>query len=295
MSVRLIEGLPHLYRGKGKDLYDIPGRPDSILQVCRNTLSTHNVVHATEVEGKGALITALTLFMHFSVLDGIPNHIEEFGRDIYLVLPEGDYEPDLHHRALVVKRARTPDTEFIFRSHLAGSLARALKEEGTDPYNLGLSRHLPLMFRFPQPLFTPTEKSKDDRPLPASVVCERYPIETSLALKAFRQAQQYLYRRGLALIDAKFELVDGMLIDDWLNGDCSRIARLSDIHEGEEPPFLDKEIFRQIAIRNWNGGKKVPLTFTDREIKQGLGGYHEAFSLITGMTLREFQKFYLDV
>lgn len=295
MSTQLIQGLPHLYRGKGKDLYDIPGRPDSILQVCRHTLSTHNIVHATEVPPKGSLIAAQTLFMHLSVLDGIPNHIQEFGRDIYGVLPEGDYEPDLHHRAFVVRRARTPDTEFIIRSYLTGSLARALKKDGTDPYGLCLSPNLPLMFRFPQPVFTPTEKSKLDLPLRASVVQDRSPLETSLALKAFRQAQQYLHRRGLALIDAKFELVDGLLIDDWLNGDCSRIARLSDIYEGEEPPFLDKEIFRQIAVRKWGSGAHVPLTFSESEIEEGLRGYHEAFELITGMSLREFQKIYLDV
>jgi len=229
------------------------------------------------------------------VLDGIPNHIEEFGRDIYRVLPEGDYEEDLHHRAFVVRRMRGPDTEFIYRAYLAGSLAKVLKEDGTDPYGHNLTSSLPCMYRFPEPIFTPTEKSKTDLPLRASAVSHRYPNETQMALSAFTQAQRYLYLRDIELIDAKFELVDGILVDAWLNGDCARLARRADIREGVEPPFLDKEIFRQIAIRRWAGGERVPLAFTDEEIEEGLHGYHRGFELVTGMNVLQFQQIHLDI
>lgn len=286
--------LPLLYRGKGKDMYEIPGHPELLLQVCRDSLSTHNVVHLTDIPSKGALVAAQTLFMHLRVFDRIPCHIEEFGRDIYRVL-DGAYPKDLHHRAFVVRCAAKPDVEFIIRAFLAGSLAKALKDEERDPYGLGINHALPHMFRFPEPVFTPTEKSATDAPLLASDVRRRYPDETRLAFTAFRQAQDYLYHRGILLIDAKFELSDGMLIDDWLNGDCARLARRSQMREGEEPPFLDKEVFRQIAVRKWDGGTKVPLDFTEDEVEEGLKGYHEGFELVTGMTLPEFQAAYLDV
>jgi phosphoribosylaminoimidazole-succinocarboxamide synthase len=296
MSARLIKGLPFHSRGKGKDLYEIPGHPDLLLLVFRDSLSTHNVPHITEPARKGEIIAALTVFMHLMVLDGIPNHIEEFGRDIYNVLPRrGTYPANLHHRAFVVRRARKPEVEFIFRAFLMGSLARTLKEEGTDPYGLCLCRHLPLMYRFTEPMFTPTEKSETDAPLKAGDVCSRYPVETALALQAFLKGQAYLRTRGLELIDAKFEFSDGVLVDDWLNGDCARMARQSDVREGEEPPFLDKEVFRQIAIRAWDGGPHIPLVFTEEEVRQGMRGYYSGFELITDMTLQQFQETHLDV
>lgn len=295
MSVQLINGLSFHSRGKGKDMYNIPGHPDLLLLVFRDSLSTHNVVHCTEPTGKGEIIAAQTLFMHLGVLDGIPNHIEEFGRDIYRVLPSGVYPLNLHRRAFVVRRAQKPDVEFIFRAHLTGSLEKALRDTHTDPYGLGLSRHLPLMYRFLEPMFTPTEKSETDAPLNAGEVCSRYPIETDLALRAFRKGQEYLHSRGLVLIDAKFELSEGVLIDDWLNGDCARIAREADVREGKDPPFFDKEIFRQIALRNWGGGPKIPLVFSNEEVEQGMQGYYAGFKLITDMSLLEFQEIHFDV
>ena len=295
MSDMLESSLPLLYRGKGKDLRVIPGRPELLLQVCRDTLSTHNVVHLTEIPGKGALIAAQTLFFHLQVFDGIPNHIEEFGRDIYSVLPSGPYPDDLHHRALVVRRARKPDVEFVIRAFLTGSLKDALKADGVDPYGLRLNPDLPPMFRFPEPVFTPTEKSATDAPLLARDVRRRYPQETEIAFKAFEQAQKHLYHRGIMLIDAKFELSDGLLIDDWLNGDCARLAKRSEMKEGQDPPFLDKERFRQIALRKWGSEARVPLAFTESEIEEGLARYHEGFALVAGMDLKEFQERYLDI
>ena len=290
----MLDSLPLISRGKGKDLRGIPRRPDLALMLFRDSLSTHNVTHLTEIPGKGEIILAQTLFMALNCLNGLPTHIVGFGRQIYEMLPDGPYPEDLHRKALVVRLLPQPQVEFVFRRHLAGSLLKALREDGTDPYALGLSGDLELMHRFPEFLLTPTEKSESDDPLWASDVEKSLPKDTEVARTAFSLAEAYLEQRGLVLVDAKFELSDGVIADDWLNGDCSRIVRARDIRLGEEPPFLDKEVFRQIAIRKWNGGKRVPLTFTKVEIAEGLGGYHEGFAAVTSLSLDDFREAYLE-
>lgn len=290
----MLARLPCIASGKGKDLRGIPGYPDLSLLVFRDSLSTNNVRHLTPVPRKGEIILAQTLFMYLSCLDGILTHIEHFGRDIYSVLPSGTPH-DLHRRALVVRRLPPPRVEFVLRRYNTGSLAKALRDTGTNPYGLALPADLPLMQRFAEPVFTPTEKSASDDPLLASDIERLLPEETALARRVFRRAEVYLQNRGLLLLDAKLELSDGVLIDDWLNGDCARIARAEDVRQGEEPPFLDKERFRQIALRKWGDGPKVPLAFTLEELEEGFAGYLEAFTAIAGQSLDEFQAAVLDV
>ena len=232
--------------------------------------------------------------MYLNALRGISTHIEAWGSKIYdqAYLPEGEYAPDLHYRSMVVRLFPSgPTTEFIYRSYLTGSLYKAYTA-GQDPYGLGLSPDLPLLWQFPAPVFTPTDKSETDDPRPGETVAAELPDETNVTRKAYIQAQNYLADLGISLIDSKQEAIGGILVDDFFNGDCSRMARTELVHVGKEPPFLDKEIFRGIAIRKWADGPRTPLVFTDHENRMGMAGYHEALELMTDMTLSEFRQNY---
>lgn len=290
--------LPLLYSGKGKDMREIPIPQHSglLLQYFRNTLSTHNRVHLTEIPDKGEMITAQTLWIYLEVLlpAGTPTHIVAWGRDIYRYLPPGEYPPDLHRRAFIVQQSRKPEVEFVFRDYLTGSWYRALQETGRDPYGLGVSADLPLMHRFEHAQFTPTAKSENDEPLDARETIRAHRKVYETAAFAFVAVRERLSERGVVLVDAKEELDpdrqgEPMLIDDWFNGDCARMCLPEDIHEGRDPPFLDKERFRKLAERRWDGGPKVPLTFSEDEVREGMVGYHEALERISGMNLTRFR------
>jgi phosphoribosylaminoimidazole-succinocarboxamide synthase len=165
--------------------------------------------------------------------------------------------------------------------------------EGKDPYGLNLPSGLPLMHAFPKPISTPTEKSATDDPRNFQEIAELYPVETDITDIVYKTGSDFLLTKGIRLIDGKSEASGFMLADDWLNGDCCRMARVEDIQEGIEPPFLDKENFRKTALRKWNGGPKVPLTFNQAETRDGLAGYHQAFEMITGQSISDFRrKFY---
>lgn len=285
--------LPHFHSGKVRDTYEIPGFPEYLLMVASDRISTHNVKHLSLIPSKGALLNAQTIYWWQAHLADLKTHIAFFGKAIYDPLPEGEYPSDLHHRAVVVHR-RTPDLrEFIWRDYLAGSLLEAYRR-GEDPYELALAHGLPKMHRFRTALFTPTRKSEKDEPVRPRFVRRNYPLGTELTKTVFHRMSQHLESRGITLIDGKFEVSGDMLIDEWGTGDCCRMAWTRDVQEGEEPPWLDKEYFRQAAVRAWGEGPRMPVAFTPHDIEQGVRRYHEAFEAITQMSLGDFQDRYLD-
>lgn len=85
---------------------------------------------------------------------------------------------------------------------------------------------------------------------------------------------------------------DGILYlaDEWLTGDSSRFVDINDIVLGKMPPWKDKEILRQDAVKQWVGGPKVPLEFSDEVLKKTSDAYHEIFEQLTGGTLEQFWK-----
>jgi phosphoribosylaminoimidazole-succinocarboxamide synthase len=285
--------LPLFHSGKVRDTYEIPEHPDLLLMVASDRLSTHNVVHESPVPGKGELLTALTLFWTFDVLRGFKTHLVAWGQEIYHYVPALDRSMKLHLRAFVVWRKRPEPIEFIYRRYLAGSLAEACKR-GEDPYDLHLAADLPRMHRFDEPVFTPTEKSDADDPTSPAGVEREYPASSEVTSLAFESIEKHLASKDITLIDAKFEADGAVLVDEWGTGDCCRLAWTTYIVPGEDPPWLDKEDFRKEAMRMWDGGKKVPLRFSDEAIRRGISRYKEAFVAITDQHLFAFQRDHLE-
>lgn len=282
-----LDTLPHWHSGKACDTYEIPHQPRLLLPVRSDRLSTHNIVHLSVVPGKGELLTALSVFWH---RHGIaPTHLVAAGAQLWKYLPSYKFAHELSYRGLVVQRRVPHPVEFIWRRHLTGSLEKALRLDN-DPYGLNLARNLPKMHRFDKPIFTPTQKSVDDEPMLSADVLQKYPRASGLTYKAFIKMEQHLASVGITLMDAKFEADEEMLVDEFGTGDCCRMALTSKLREGEDPPWLDKEVFRVDAMRQWRGGPKVPLTFSDEVLKKGTQRYHEAFERITGQTLTDFQR-----
>ena len=153
-----------------------------------------------------------------------------------------------------------------------------------------LQLDLPRMYPFDKPIFTPTMKSKDDEPVLAKATEKEFPGASKLTWRFYRIMEAYLHHIGITLIDAKMEADEELLLDEFGTGDTCRMALSSTIQDGVDPPFLDKEVLRKSAEEMWNGGAKVPLTFSDVQIAQGIKKYHEAFELITGTSLAEFQR-----
>lgn len=296
-----LNNLPLFHQGKVRDTYELPDHPDMLLVVATDRLSTHNVVHESDVPGKGAILTAMTVFWQTNVFQDIPTHIVAFGKGINQYRPKDrSYPDDLHLRAIVVRRLQMVPFELIFRERMVGSLWGEYYCQGKpNPYSLVLPDGMRLMDQFAEPIFTPTEKSKTDDPVPSVRLTEdpRYQPAVALARRAYDQARLYASARGIDIIDGKFEVgwgSDGrpVLADEWVTVDCARFVRSEDIRQGCEPPFMDKEIFRQDAARQWAGEEKCPLVFPEAVITAGVAACNQVFETLSGRTLTRFHSLY---
>lgn len=289
-----IPGIEPIHQGKVRDTFAVPGRPDLLLLVATDRISTHNIIHRSTIPGKGIALTALSVFWMEKLRKEylIPTHLRDYGTGIYGYFPKGDCPDDLHRRAIIVGKADVIPIEFIFRERMAGSLWKDFYSKGLpNPYGLILPAGLGLMSPFHAPAFTPTRKSEHDEPVPADETERNYPEASELALTAYDVIHDHAFRKGIEIIDGKEEIgidrVSGRitLIDECGTPDCCRFIEAGSAVVGEEPRWLDKQFVREEAERAWAGGKKVPLEFTDAVISETSGRYREIVTRLTGVDL----------
>ena len=291
--------LPLLHQGKTRDSFALAD--GHRLVVATNRISTHDIVHQSMIELKGEVLTALTVFwlLFLEKRLGIKHHLVAYGRGIYTYLPgkPSDYPLDLHLYAIVVVEKEMIPIEFIVRNFLAGSLDSKYYALGKEnPYGIILPKGMQHMQRFAEPISTPTDKTEDgDPPRNSQEIATLYPVATNLVMSITALATKYLEGRGIALIDHKCECtVDGWLADEALTPDSSRFCYMSDVRAGSTPPFLDKQIARDEAVRLWAGGERVPLVFSSCIRQELTRTYTKVFEEITGMSLVKFQTQYLS-
>lgn len=297
--------LQHVHSGKVRDTYTrlTLDFPELLLPVSSDRLSTHNIVHLSEILGKGEILTAQTHFWSVALSKiNIETHIYASGKNIEGSLPEGLHGRGLHLRSFVVRKLAVPRVEFIYRNHLVGSLWEYYKN-GLDPYGLKLPKGLKYMHRFKRPVFTPTQKSENDEPMNADEVRAKYPDEYAFVRKIFVFMSSYLEGRKVRLIDSKYKVGHDengklLLADEFGTSDSSRFSSVREAEKAmnlhTDPAWLDKQVFREYAQKKWKGGKKFPLEFSPDVIEKGIERYHRAFKLITGETLESYQKKFLS-
>ncbi|MDP4020496.1 MAG: phosphoribosylaminoimidazolesuccinocarboxamide synthase [Candidatus Adlerbacteria bacterium] len=312
----ILSNLPLLHQGKVRDTFPAqwPDQNDKQrlprLPVATDRMSTHNVVHRSTIPKKGEVLNAFTIFWMIDVLEkaGILHHLVAYGKRIYDYLPGeiNDYPENLHYRAIVVKSLDMDLVEFVFRAYLDGNLWTKSYSKGLpNPYGIELPPGLPRMTCFDTlegfggPIFTPTEKSDTDDPLPAVSTEERYREGTALARRTFNLGRTILNKVDIEEVDGKFEVgvdEDGNRVigDEALTPDSSRFTTLSEIKLGEEPKWKDKQITRNKAEEMWAGGEKVSLEFPPLTIAKQTHANIDLFEQVVGMSLHRFQKERLD-
>jgi phosphoribosylaminoimidazole-succinocarboxamide synthase len=307
--VSSIPGQIPLSQGKTRDMFPAKAKhgphvgKELLLIVATDRLSTHNIVHVSTIPMKGEVLTALTVFWFTKLFQvaGIRHHLIASGEAIYDYLDMGSKEVyGLHKRGIVVEKYPVVPIEFIYRDRLCGSLYSKYYAVGRiNPYGIVLPPGLPLMAPFHEPLFTPTDKSESDDPLLSSKVLERYPDHCALSKKSFVVTRDHLRNKGYEQIDGKFEVgtdASGcpVMVDEVSTPDSSRFCLKDSIRFGEEPPYLDKQIARDEAMRIWDDDAKKPLVFNPSLVRQLSATYNEIFGVITGFDLWDFQRSELD-
>jgi phosphoribosylaminoimidazole-succinocarboxamide synthase len=286
---------PLLGRGKVRDLYAID---DALLLVATDRISAFDHVLATGIEGKGKILTQISLFWFDLLKTIVPNHIisadvREFPASL------APYADQLEGRSMLVKRAAMFPVECVARGYLAGS---GWKEYQTTSSVCGIPLPAGLLdgSRLPQPLFTPATKSQDgahdeniyfaaaEQALGASGASDAAELRR-LTLAIYNRAAQHAESCGLILADTKFEFgrtAEGIILaDEVLTPDSSRFWEGAAWKPGGPQPSFDKQFVRDyLESIHWNKQAPAPA-LPDDVVERTRAKYLEAFRRLTGRHL----------
>ncbi len=176
--------LPLLFRGKVRDVYEVPGAcvaagtggrgsragpsvvgeppGDFLLLVASDRISAFDVVMAEPVPGKGRILTQITAWWLDTHLKGVPHHIISVRpAEIACAVPAlAGCEAEWAGRATLVRRTRPLPVECVVRGYLSGSAWKEYRESGTlagEPLPAGLAESEPIV----PAIFSPATKAKE--------------------------------------------------------------------------------------------------------------------------------------
>ena len=276
-----IPGWTHLRTGKVRDLYT--NDLGNILLVASDRISAYDWVMPTEIPGKGAVLTQLSLFWFDLLEDIVPNHI------VSTDVPE-----EVEDRAIIVQPLEMFAIECVARGFLTGSGWSEYKEN-----NAVCGNELPAGLldgsQLPTSIFTPATKAdigdhdiNIDFEQASKIVGAKDAAKLrDLTLKLYDTAADFAKSRGILLADTKFEFgrnAAGAIVlgDEALTPDSSRFWDQSTWAPGGTQPSFDKQFLRDYLVASGWDRNSPPPELPHEIVEKTAQRYEEAFFRITG-------------
>ena len=277
----IIPGWTHLRTGKVRDLYT--NDLGNILLVASDRISAYDWVMSTEIPGKGAVLTQLSLFWFDLLEDIIPNHI------VSTDVPE-----IVEDRAIIVQPLEMFAIECVARGYLTGSGWSEYKENSAVCGNV-LPAGLLDGSELPNSIFTPATKAdigdhdiNIDFDKASKIVGAKDAAELrDLTLKLYDTAADFAKSRGIILADTKFEFGRNsagaiVLGDEALTPDSSRFWDQSTWAPGGTQPSFDKQFLRDYLVASGWDRNSPPPELPAEIVEKSAARYEEAFYRLTG-------------
>jgi phosphoribosylaminoimidazole-succinocarboxamide synthase len=277
-----LQGLGEKYKGKVRDVYSQGNR--SIL-VATDRQSAFDLSWCT-IPLKGQTLNQISAWWFEQIKDIMATHV--------IAVPDPN--------AMVVKKLDMLKVEIVVRGYLTGST----ETSAWVNYNKGVrnfcGNRLPDGMKknqkFKETIITPTTKGEKDELIDPAGIIERklttkkqWEEISEKALAVFKRGQELAAKRGLILVDTKYEMgVDEngtiTMADEVHTPDSSRywIAASYDerMASGKEPESLDKEFFRLwLRDQGFEEGKPKPEITDDVRCMLALK-YISLFEKVTG-------------
>ncbi|MEK7137516.1 MAG: phosphoribosylaminoimidazolesuccinocarboxamide synthase, partial [Patescibacteria group bacterium] len=290
------------YEGKVRDVYSQGNR--NIL-IATDRQSAFDIKWCT-IPLKGQVLNQLSAWWFERIKDVMPTHV--------LAMPDPN--------VTVVKNLKMLKVEIVVRAYLTGSTktsawvnyAAGVRNFCGNPLPEGMKKNQPFVSAPSSakamegrqgdrvPIITPTTKAEDDELIdPAGIIArglattEQWAEIAEKAFALFRRGQEVALKRGLILVDTKYEMgydEKGTLTiaDEVHTPDSSRYWVASTYEErfanGQEPEALDKEFFRLwLREQGFEYGKPKPIVTDDARVMLA----QKYISLYEKMTGEEFQ------
>ncbi|QLF68196.1 phosphoribosylaminoimidazolesuccinocarboxamide synthase [Peteryoungia desertarenae] len=280
--------LPHYYRGKVRENYDLPDGRRIIISTDR--LSAFDQI-LTCIPYKGQVLTQTARYWFEQTRDICPNHVVSY--------------PDPN--VVVGQRLDILPVEIVVRGYLAGTTGTSIltlyKKGQREMYGITLPDGLRDNEKLPSPIITPTSKEFDgghDEPLtPAEIVekkllsAEQWETLSRYALSLFARGQQIAAERGLILVDTKYEFGTDeagqiILADEIHTPDSSRYwiaeSYQQAFERGTRPESFDKDFVRAWVAERCDPYKDPIPEIPTSLIEETSRVYIRAYEAITGQS-----------
>ena len=296
----LAGALPLVARGKVRDLYELDN--ETLLFLATDRISAFDVVMTNGVEGKGALLTQLSIFWFKHLSKAIPELRTHFiSSTIPNSIPD-KYHPQLKGRVMQVRKLKVFPIEAIVRGYITGGAWKEYQSSGTV-HGIKVQSRLKESERFPGgAIYTPSTKAEagqhDENIHPdeaKKLVGEKYaPKIAELALNLYNTASAFALERGIIIADTKFEFGldeetdEIVLIDEVLTPDSSRFWPAASYSIGRSQESFDKQYLRDWLTSSGLKGKEGVEMSADI-VQKTKAKYEEAYEKLVGSKLAQFQ------
>lgn len=281
-----IPELPHHYRGKVRDNYDLPDGRRIIIASDRLSAFDRNLA---AIPLKGQVLTQTARFWFEATAGICPNHVIEY--------------PDPN--VVVCRRLEILPVEVVVRDYLAGTTATSIlslyKDGQREMYGVRLPDGMRENQKLPQTIITPTTKAfhgGHDEPLTPGEIIERkllsaeqWQTVTDYALALFAKGREMARERGLILVDTKYEFgIDEngkiMIADEIHTPDSSRYWFQESYEQrfeaGQRPESFDKDFVRSWVVSRCDPYRDPVPEIPPEVILETSRVYIEAYERITG-------------
>lgn len=281
-----IPELPNHYRGKVRENYDLPdGRR---LIIATDRLSAFDRI-ITAVPLKGQVLTQIARYWFDETRDICPNHVIAY--------------PDPN--VLLCQGLRIMPVEVVVRDYLAGTTSTSVlsmyRAGRREMYGHRFPDGLRANQKLPQTILTPTTKAFDaghdeeltpERIIEGGLLTEAQWAEVSaLALDLFARGREVAARRGLILVDTKYEFGFDeagrvILADEIHTPDSSRYwfagSYQAQFEAGEAPESFDKDFIRRWVTARCDPYKDALPDIPAEIVLEAARIYVSVFETITG-------------
>lgn len=254
MFLNSFPGQTGFYKGKVRDVYTVG---DTLIMLASNRISAFDVILPKPIPFKGQVLNQIAAYMLNATKDICPNWL--------LDVPAPNVS--------VGKKCIPFKIEMVVRGNLTGHAWRVYSSGKRELCGVKLPEGLKENDFFPSPIITPSTKAEEghDEDISANEIISKglatekeWKILSDYALLLFQRGKEIAARRGLILVDTKYEfgkIGDTIyLMDEIHTPDSSRYFYAEGFEErqakGERQKQLSKEFVREWLIANNFMGKE---------------------------------------
>jgi phosphoribosylaminoimidazole-succinocarboxamide synthase len=283
MSSFIFPNQTKFYQGKVRDVYTIDGR--WLVMIASDRISAFDVILPKLIPYKGQVLNQVAAYMLNATKDICPNWLMD--------IPAPNVS--------IGKKCTPFKIEMVIRGNLTGHAWRTYYSGKRELCGVALPNGLKENDYFPLPIITPSTKaeeghdediSKEDIIKRKIITEDEWKVIEDYALKLFERGKQIATKRGLILVDTKYEFgkIDDTiyLMDEVHTPDSSRYFYADGFEErqqkGEKQKQLSKEFVREWLIANNFMGKEgqtVP-EMSDEWVNTISHRYIELYEKVTG-------------